>query len=226
MVTPATQPASNPKAEIRRCQSCGSPTLVCFNAWQHSFSGHQTGRITRDCRCQTCGKVVILHDPTGIKILWVVGFVLLLTIFPGVLALLLAWSRSRAWKNNPIVPGTAYPEIRHRIGPGDRRCSRCGKSCKLTSVTRHRHNGVPTGTDYEYECSGCGYAFKTESVGGIVFSVFIGLFFMGCGYALLQSSAESAGLRYGGGIGAMLASGFLIFQAGKRAVLAMQNPQV
>jgi hypothetical protein len=48
---------------------------------------------------------------------------------------------------------------------------------RLTNVTRHSTNGVPTGTTYKFACEGCKRVFTTESLGGTLFNFFFILFF-------------------------------------------------
>jgi hypothetical protein len=142
--------------------------MICVNAWRHQSFGKRTGSVTRDCICQSCGAKVTLPDPLHQLGTAIAAIVLTLSIFGWVIPWA-KWSRGRrAWRRHPLVEGAPMPSIKFRAGPGDRRCGACGGVAVLTSVTRNRHNGIPTGTDYVHTCRQCGKAIKTESAGGHV----------------------------------------------------------
>jgi len=213
-----------PKTEVRRCGSCTQPAVVCFQAWEHSFSGVATGQVTRECRCQACGANVTLRDPKAIRTLKIIGLVMLVLIFPAPVVLAMAYVRGRAWDRNPLVPDASMPQIRYRRGPGPRRCGRCGKTARLTSVVRHTHNGIPTGTTCGYACEGCEQTFATESAGGVLVSLFSGVLLGGGGAIAFFTIHESSWTKWLAAPIGILAGVALFVQACRRIGAAVQNP--
>jgi hypothetical protein len=191
------------KREVRRCGSCGKPSLIVCQAWQHSFNGISTQAVTRECRCQACGAEVTLKDPSAIRTMKILAFILAIAIIPLPLMLFRIWRSTRAWDRSPLVEGAPFPPIQHWRGPGNRRCGECGKLARLRSVTRRTHNGIPVGTSCSYECTGCNRKFETESWGGVLFNIFVFVLFAGgaAAYALSQAKlSTTAMLVCGGGV--------------------------
>jgi hypothetical protein len=215
---------ANPKTEVRRCAKCGESALICFQAWSNSLNRMDMGAATRECRCQSCGTFVTLHDPKAIQNLKILGWVLVWTAVTPLISFSLTRSYRLAWEKNPLVPGALYPVIRYRSGPADRRCGACGQPAQLTKTTKHRLNGIPSGTTYAFACGACKNAFTTESAGGIAQNLVLGLTFAGGGGLGLARSVKS-GSPLGGMIGVLI--GFsLLHMAGRRILAARRNPKI
>jgi hypothetical protein len=213
-----------PKAEVRRCGRCNAAALICCQAWEHSFNGMSSGAVTRDCRCQACGADVTLYDPKSIRGVRIAGYILMLTVFMGPIFLIAAWRRGRAWDQNPLVPDAPRPKIRSWRGPGNRRCGGCGKIAQLVGITRHRHNGIPTGTDCSYACPSCQRAFVTESAGGIAFGVLGGgLIALAGGWWFLAGHDDNK-WRIFGGPAIALVGAWLVLRALRHVAAAIANP--
>lgn len=180
---------SPPPSEIRRCARCGEAAAICVTEWQHATMGLKTGSSTRDFACQRCGAAFSL-DPK--RELWVWGVMAALlsctcigAIHPAAVTVWKAWP----YLKNPIVPGAEAPVIRYRPGIPARRCAKCGGTAPCVKVTRRRTNGIPTGTDFEYTCRGCGRRFTTVSAGSHVFTAVAAPILFALGFGCLPLGA-------------------------------------
>jgi len=156
--------------EIRRCSGCGQTAVLAGVAWQHFYWGVKTGTSTRELRCQACGRQYVLRPRTQL-IGTIIAGVLLLPTCMGIPILALAgwwWAQDG---RNPVVPGAPPVTRRFRDGPPRRRCGACGQIAVATAVTRKRHNGIPTGTEYTYGCPACQASFIVESPWGHLFAL-------------------------------------------------------
>ena len=214
-----------PKAEVRRCGRCGKDAVICCQAWVHSMNGVATGAVTRECRCQACGANVTLRDPTVIRTTMVMGFIFLIAIIPGLVMLAMTWRWRKRWDDNPLVDAPR-PEVRHWRGPGNRRCGGCGQIARLVSVTRHTHNGMPTGTDCEYACAGCKREFTTESAGGVLFGLIAGAGIAAAGAGwFFVGNEPTPWRRFGAPVIALLGL-WLVLRAVRRIGAAIANPRL
>jgi hypothetical protein len=217
--------SERPKQEVRRCGSCGATAVIVCQAWAHSFSGQETGQVTRDCRCQACGASVTLRDPKAISTFKIIAWVLIITIFGFPYLMFRVWRWNRAWDKNPLVPDAPFPRIAHWRGPGNRRCGNCGKVARLASVTRNTRNGIPMGTTCEYACVGCKRAFETESVGGLFVNFLTVALVAGGGWLWFKNTHEWSWQK---GVALLLvAAGAWFFLHTCRLILAaLQNPRL
>ncbi len=215
-----------PKAEVRRCGRCGAAAVICCQAWHHSMNGISTGAVTRECRCQACGADVTLHDPKAIRNLKIVGYIFLVTVFMGPILLVAAWRRGRAWDAHPLVDGAPRPRITSWRGPGNRRCGGCGQIARLVGVTRHSHNGVPTGTDCAYACPSCNREFVTESAGGVAFSVCVGGLMAVAGGGLFFFGHEDSRWRTLAAPAVAALGVWVVLRALRRVAAAIANPRL
>jgi len=215
-----------PKAEVRRCGRCGKDAVIVCQAWEQAFNGMSTGAVTRDCRCQACGTQVTLRDPKAIRNMKIVAWIMVIAIIPTPFMLAMVWRWNRRWDKNPLVPDAPFPKIQHWRGPGNRRCGGCGKVARLVGVTRHSHNGIPTGTDCSYSCPSCNRSFETESIGGLLFSLVIGGGIGAGGAAWFWLSKEPTPWRTYGGPALALVGLWLVLRALRRAGAAITNPRL
>jgi hypothetical protein len=192
------------RAEVRRCARCGSATLACVHAWQHSVNGISGNTVIRECQCQSCGATVTLQPRLKIWPLWLMAVLLLPTVVGSLVAGTMAFSRGRAWKKNPLVPDAPMPAMRYKSGPGNRRCD-CGATLALKSVTRNSHNGIPTGTEYVYQCERCGKKLTLENALGIVMKVLVGALLALIAWLMLTAVKDPWWRWGGGGVFALLA---------------------
>lgn len=114
---------------------------------------------------------------------------------------------------NQVVPGAALPEIRYRTDEPNRRCAGCGGVARCQSITRNTSRGLPTGTEYEYACAGCGQEFSLESTGSLAFNVFGALFCFLLGFGCMPL-----------GIVLWLMSLGLLAMSGWRLMAGVRNP--
>jgi DNA-directed RNA polymerase subunit RPC12/RpoP len=219
-------PPIDPASVVRGCEDCGQAAVVQVFAWQHSFHGMQTNETTRELRCQACGAWFKIHPKGKILGLWIMGGVMTLTTcLGGIPIFFLAWRRSQTEKRLPIIPGAPIPALRYPGGPPRRTCRGCKNALAASRVTRESTNGVPTGTEYEYQCATCNRRFVIESPLRHVFAV-LGTMLMLSFCAAFLVWAESPGWRYGGSIVTMLIGLFLILQSGNRLLNRFRHPVV
>ena len=173
--------------EIRRCAKCHEAAAVCVRDWKHTTMGISTGSSTRDFCCQNCGYRFTLAAKVR---MWAWGICTLLfcvacipsVIFGSVVAYD-AWQ----YQSNPIVPDAPPPALRFRSDEPTRRCAKCGGIARCGQVTRTSSNGLPTGTDYDYRCDGCGNKFQLASAGSHVFNVFGATFCFALGFGCMPA---------------------------------------
>jgi DNA-directed RNA polymerase subunit RPC12/RpoP len=189
-------PSSAQASEVRRCARCQEAAVVLIQDWQHTVSSIATGQSTRDYQCQACGARFRIR-PRLERILGLgIGIMAGLTVI-GIPLFVMYWRRYRMETRLPVVPDAPAPEIRYPSGPPLRRCAACGAPAKVFSITRHTHNGLPSGTDYAYRCSGCQRELKVQSVWGIVLGGLIAILVAVGAWAFL-AFATSPGWRWGG----------------------------
>lgn len=195
-------------------------------AWQHTTFGASTGDTTRELRCQSCGAWFVIRARSRQIALWIVGGVLTLTTcVGGIPFFVVAWMRGQVEKSLPVLPGAPVPHMRFRGGPPLRSCSKCSGVATAIRVTRSTHNGLPTGTEYEYQCAQCSATFIVESPWGHIFAAFSGLLIAAVAAAFLLTS-KSAGWRWGGG-GVASAVALLLFgQVASRLLNRFRNPAI
>jgi DNA-directed RNA polymerase subunit RPC12/RpoP len=197
--------------EVRQCAACQQPALVVVMEWQHTTGGISTGSVTREYRCQNCGTWAVRRPRPTVIAYWILGVLFAPACGLGLPWLYLAWRDSQFDKRLPLVAGAATPAMRFPGGPPKRTCGKCGGIARAVNITRHTHRGVPTGTDYDYQCGQCGLKFTTENVLGHVTSS-LGFFaLLGVSMAFFVG-AQSAGWKWGGSIVSGLLAGFLGWQ--------------
>ncbi len=197
--------------EVRQCPKCQQAAVVLVMEWEHTSSGININQSTREYRCQNCGAWQVRLPQFRVLAYWIIGAMFSLACFPGLPFLYLAWRQHTFDKRVPIVPGTPAPRLRFPGGAPKRTCGKCGGIAKTIRITRHTHNGVPTGTDYEYQCGQCNLPFATENILGHVVSSFGGLALAGVTFGF-YFGATSAGWKWGGTIVAALLTGFIVAQ--------------
>lgn len=207
--------ASTPPVEVRQCPRCQQPAVVVVMEWQHTSHGLSLNQSTREYRCQNCGAWHVRRSRNGVLSLWIVGVLGLPGCGVGLPFLYLAWRQHTFDQRLPLAPGTPEPRLRFPGGAPKRSCGKCGGIAKAVSSTRHTHNGVPTGTDHEYQCGQCGLTFTTENFLGHAFSTFGGLMLVGVSAAFLVSG-QSPGWRWGGGLVTAVLALFLLGQSAVR----------
>jgi DNA-directed RNA polymerase subunit RPC12/RpoP len=213
----------SPSTEVRRCRQCTQVAVVLVSDWKQKFFGVNSGSSTRDYRCQACGATFTIHPREQQFALWFMGIVLLPAIV-GLVPLSMARRRSRVGPANPVVPGAPYPPIRYLDGPPERTCGNCSGTAVARKITRSRHNGVPTGIEYEYQCQQCGAEFITESLWAHVFAFFVTSLVLGGGVLVLVL-VEGALPRYGWGIGLSSVGALLLAQQVNRLHNRSKNPE-
>jgi hypothetical protein len=202
---------SSTPTEVRQCAKCQQPTVVLVMEWEHSTFGAATHESTKDYRCQSCGAWFVRRARSRVIAFWIVGVLFSIPCLLGAPFLYLAWLQSTFDKRLPIVTGAPEPRMRFPGGAPKRTCGKCGGIAKTVAITRHTHNGLPTGTDYDYVCGQCGLAFSTENFLGHAFSSFGGLALGGIAAGFFFG-ADSAGWKWGGSIVAALLTVFLLGQ--------------
>ncbi len=189
------------------------------------MNGVQTGNVDRDHRCQACGCEVTLRPSLDITLSWVFGFLFLPAVFPGIYFLLRARRWKRAWIDNPVVPDAPMPAVRYTDGPRARRCGRCGQKAVATHITRRRHNGIPTGTEYKFRCEGCDTEIITESAGSLILMALCAALVTGLDVAIWRN-VEGSTARYGCGCGMALVGAMLLGLLIARIAAALRNPEI
>lgn len=210
------------RGEIRRCRKCGQPTVLPEAVWQHSTWGVTTNSVTREYRCQNCGTFVTLRSKPRLIGAAIAGLILSMSCV-GIPILGWAWW---AWKQedwNPMVYDAEPVERRFAVGPPERRCAACKGSARVTRITAHRTNGIPTGTEYVYTCGSCNKSFTIESPWGMIFSSFAGGIFLLIGVVVIATrGAELKSL--GLGLACSALSLFMLIQVGMRLTRRFTNP--
>lgn len=211
--------------EVRKCPSCDHPAVVLVMEWQHTMYGGSTGESTKEYRCQDCGAWQVRSARSRVIAFWIVGALLSIPCLFGAPFLFLAWRQHTFDQRVPIVPGVPAPRMRFPGGAPRRTCGKCNAVAKTTQITRNTHKGIPTGTEYEYACTGCGLQFTTENFLGHAFSTFGGLLLAAIGASFFFGSKDAA-WRYGGsGLMALLAV-FLLGQSGVRLMNRLKHKEL
>ena len=209
--------------EVRRCAKCGQTSVVKVFEWNHTTYGASTGQSTRDYRCQSCGAKFSIYPKANVIGLFIAGVLTLMACIPGLVILPIAFVRWKRDSWNPLVPGAPLPPMQYRDGPPRRRCGLCQGEAILKRVTRSTHNGIPTGTEYEYACAPCNKAFVIESLWGHLFTSFAAAVCLAIGIAI-AAYGDSLWLRLGLG-GLFLAGGVLVVvQTTTRATNRLRYP--
>lgn len=209
-------------AEVRLCPKCQHPSVVMVMEWQHTTFGAASNESTKDYRCQSCGAWAVRHARSRLIAFWILGVLLLPTCI-GLPFLYLAWRQSTFDQRLPVVPGVPEPRLRFPGGAPRRTCGKCGGIAKTVRITRHTHNGVPTGTDYDYQCGQCALEFSTENFLGHAFSAMGGVLLAGVSVAFF-AGAQSPWWRWGGGLGMALFALFLLGQGVVRIINRFKHP--
>ena len=188
---------STPPVDVRQCPKCSQPAVLLVMEWQHTTFGVSTNESTREYRCQACGEWYVRRARTRVIALWIVGVLLSIPCLLGAPVLYLAWREGTFEQRLPLQLGVPVPRLRFPGGPPKRTCGKCNGTATAIRITRNTHNGVPTGTDYDYQCAGCGLQFSTQNFLGHVFSTLSGAA-MGGAAAGFFFLAQSAGWKWGG----------------------------
>ena len=213
-------PESSP--EIRRCSGCNEAAVLPGAVWQHTTFSAKSGIQTREFRCQACGKSFTIR-PRARLIGFIIAGVLLLPTCMGLPILGFSWWWWTQERRIPLVPDAAPVKRRFREGPPQRICGGCGGPAVATNITRHTHNGVPTGTDYVYACRSCNKGFTLESPWGHIFS-FMGTSLVAIVAASFLAYGTTAGWKYGGGGVAGVIGTVLLVQNAGRLLARSRNP--
>lgn len=208
--------------EVRRCAKCEQPAVVLVNDWKHSINGLKTSESTRDYRCQECGAWFVRRSRARVLALWIVGVLLSLTPV-GIPCLYLAWRHQTFDRRLPVVVGAPMPPMRFPGGPPERTCQKCAAIAMPVRITRHTHNGLPTGTDSQYRCGGCGLEFTITDAWGHIFAGLMIAALAGVALAF-HSWGTTPGWKWGGLGGATLGAVGIAIQYGTRLVNRQRNP--
>ncbi|HET6585529.1 MAG TPA: hypothetical protein VFG69_18850 [Nannocystaceae bacterium] len=181
---------------VRRCSKCEQAAVVLVHDWKHSVGSTTTGWSTKDYRCQSCGKKYRVR-PRMQTILGLCVGVMAATTIIGIPLFVLYWRRHTVPSRILPVPGAPMPPMRFADGPPQRSCGGCAAPASVYNVTRHTHNGVPTGTEYKYRCAACNREFTVQSVWGIVFGTLVTLLAAAAAWGF-YALAETPGWRWGG----------------------------
>lgn len=210
-------------SEVRQCPKCQQPAVVLVMEWEHTTFGASTNESTRDYRCQSCGAWAVRSARSKVIAYWILGVLFLPSCFMGLIFLFLAWRQHTFDQRLPVVPGAPEPRLRFPGGAPKRTCGKCSGLARTVRITRHTHKGLPTGTDYEYQCGQCGLEFTTENVLGHSVSTLGALALAGVAVAFLVHGTN-AGWRYGGGGVTALFTLFLLGQSGQRIFNRFKHP--
>ena len=200
-------------SDVRQCAKCQQPAVVLVMEWQHTTFGAATTESTKDYRCQNCGAWFIKRARSRVIAFWILGVLFLPSCFMGLLFLYLAWRQHTFDQRLPLVPGAPEPRMRFPGGAPKRTCGKCGGIAKAVRITRHTHNGMPTGTDYDYACGQCGLEFTTQNFLGHVFATLGGVTLAGVAAGFFFG-AQSVWWKWGGSIVAALLAVFVLGQNG------------
>ncbi len=210
------------EVEVRRCHGCKEVAVLSAANWQHTRLGFQTGIVTRDYRCQSCGRSFTIRPGPQIMGTALAGLLLICTPM-GLPILGLAWWMAQQEKQNPKVPGALPPARKYRAGPQLRKCGSCGSVAAPYSMTQNRVNGIPVGIEVGYRCQGCNRAFTIESIGGQLMNAASAVVVGAIGVALLRF-AEHPGWRFGGGGLAVLLAVVMLGLIMSRVFARSANP--
>jgi hypothetical protein len=216
---------SEKPTEVRQCPKCHIASVVQVMEWQHVSGSVSLNQQTTEFRCQQCGSWFVRRPTFKIAVFWILGVLFLPMCLLGVPFLVIAWRQHTFEKRLPVVAGAPVPQLRFPGGPPKRTCHSCGAVCVATKITRNTHNGVPTGTDFEYQCTSCKVEFETEDVLGHCGNTFASLMFLGIA-ALFVFQAQKPGWRWGGSLVSLGFALLIGFQTGRRILNQFQNPPI
>jgi hypothetical protein len=208
--------------EVRRCKGCGQPAVLSGVAWQHSHFGMNTGIVTQDCRCQSCGRKFKIR-PRPRVLGYTIAGVLLIPTCVGLPILAMAYWMYKQDDWNPVVPGALPPPRKFRAGAPLRKCGDCGSIAVPRKVTQNRVNGIPAGVEVEYLCQGCNDDFTIESLMGQVMNMMSGGVVAAIGLGFLLG-ADHLGWKYGGAAVAWLGALFMFGLVLSRLLARIRNP--
>lgn len=211
--------------DIRQCNRCNTPAMLLVMNWQHTTWGASTGQSTEEWRCQACGTWAVKRRKTTVWALWICG--VLFCFFPpaAALCLWLAYRQHTFDRRHPLIDGVPPPKMNFPGGPPVRRCAACGKDSVAIRITRHTHNGVPTGTDFDYQCTGCKQEFSTQNALGLSMQALMTLAVLGITAAFFFQGTTPA-WKWGGTAVFAGITGLLGFQLVKHVANRFQNPPV
>lgn len=210
--------------EVRQCPRCQQPTVSLVMEWKHESLG-LLAQSSKDYRCQSCGAWFIRRSRMGVLLLWIFGVLGMLGCCVGAPFLYLAWRQHTFDRRVPLVPGAPEPRLRFPGGPPKRTCGKCGGIATAVNITRHTHNGVPTGTNYDYQCGQCGLRFSTENFLGHAVSGVSGLVLGGVTAGFIIDG-PSPYWRWGGGIVAGLLTVLLLGQNAGRLMNRVKHKPI
>lgn len=154
---------TGPGTELRRCSTCGAPTLACVRDWQHRLLGAPTPSRTQEFACQRCGFRVTLQPRAQIDAARLFAWLLLPAVLPGVIFFARARRMERAWTDHPLVGFTPSPPS---LGPV--RACLCGGAAACVGLQQRRVQGLPIGTRATYACPRCGCTFEVSDGRGVL----------------------------------------------------------
>lgn len=210
--------------EVRRCKGCGEVAVLSGIAWQHSHFGMNSGIVTQDYRCQSCGRKFKIR-PRPRLLGFAIAGVLLIPTCMGIPMLALTYWMYKQDDWNPVVPGAPPPPRKYRAGPPARRCASCRDVALPVKVTQNRVNGIPVGVETTLRCHGCQREFTVESIGGQIMNALSGLTVGAIGVAFIFL-AESPYWRWGGSAVCFLAALFMATLIAARLLARLRNPVV
>ncbi|MEO8797918.1 MAG: hypothetical protein ABI551_08540 [Polyangiaceae bacterium] len=189
-------------SEVRRCCRCEQPALICVRAWQHTVLGIFTHTETLDLQCQACGAKLTLHSQKRIAVERVFAYLMIPAIFPALIFFASARRKTRAWTDNPVVPGAMQPAriaasgaridlLRDTRHPRDRAC-RCAHAAPCIKIAQRRMRGIRVGTRYDYACARCSQTFSVSDAAGIAFSCVAALALSAAGALIVAFPPGSA----------------------------------
>lgn len=208
--------------EVRRCKGCGEVAVLSGIAWQHSHFGMNSGIVTQDYRCQSCGRKFKIR-PRPRLLGFAIAGVLLIPTCMGIPMLALTYWMYKQDDWNPVVPGAPPPPRKYRAGPPLRKCGECGGVCTVRKVTQNRVNGLPAGVEVGYACDGCNADFTIESFWGQAMNAMSGMLVAAISAAFLFG-ADHLGWKYGGSGVAALISLFMFSLVIWRFIARIRNP--
>lgn len=187
----------NEQVEVRQCAGCAHAAVVLVNEWQHTRGSTPTGEVTREYRCQQCGRWFVQRSRLTVLAYWIAGVLLLPAMGIGLPVLIFAWRSGGFDGRVPVMSGALAPVMKFPGGPPKRVHAGCGGESRAVEIIRHSNRGVPTGTEYTYQCVKCDEQFSTESWWGHVTSLLLSLVSLGFLFAFLLG-ADSPWWKWGG----------------------------
>src|SRR5262245_42991314 len=96
--------------EVRWCSSCHQNAVVLVGSWQHTVGGTHTDGVTRDYRCQHCGKKYRIRPRIHTTLGMIIGVMAATTII-GLPVFFVMWWRHTVHKRIPPVAGAPMPQM-------------------------------------------------------------------------------------------------------------------